>query len=125
MSPKTDLLPITDMLDVAERAVRHITGTNVTQLVQDEVRSDAVLRVIGVLGEAANRVSEPTRRRFPGLPWKQMRGMRNIVIHNYDSIDWQTVWEVAAVHIPAMLPDLRAAHAVIVAEEPPPPAEVP
>lgn len=124
MNHKTDLSPIGDMIEAAERAVRYASGVTLSELIADEMRSDALLRVLGVLGEASTRVSEVNRRRFTSIPWKDIRGTRNILIHHYDLVNWTIVWSVVTVHIPAMLPTLRAIRDTLLAEEPPP-SEVP
>lgn len=118
---RTDLAPILDMVEHAERAIQYAQGVTLTELIADQMRSDAMLRVVSILGEASNRVSQATRDRFTDLPWNQMRGMRNIVIHRYDLVHWQTVWDVATLHIPAMMTTLLAVRDILTAELPPPP----
>lgn len=60
---------------------------------------DKMLRVwclhhIVIIGEAAARVSEPTRTQHPEVPWRAVIGMRNAVVHGYFQVDWQEVWNV-------------------------------
>jgi uncharacterized protein with HEPN domain len=63
-------------------------------------KQDAVIRRIEIIGEAAAHLSETTRREIPELPFRRMRGMRNVVAHDYANVDVRIVWEVATVHIP-------------------------
>ena len=63
-------------------------------------KQDAVIRRIEVIGEAAVHLSEETRRAVPELPLRKMRGMRNIVAHDYANVDLNIVWQVATVHVP-------------------------
>jgi uncharacterized protein with HEPN domain len=125
MTPRTDLAPVSDMLDAAERALRHAAGLGRDALVADEMRSDAVLHVLTVFGEASVRVSEATRERFPDIPWRQIRGMRNVLVHRYDWVDWDIVWNVLAAHLRPTADALRAMRATLEAEEPPPPEATP
>ena len=58
------------------------------------------MRRIEIIGEAAAHLSEETRRAVPELPFRKMRGMRNIVAHDYANVDLNIVWQVATVHVP-------------------------
>lgn len=125
MTPRDELTTLADMIDAAERAVEYAAGTTLDALPFDRMRSDAILRVLGVLGEAGGRVSQETRQRFPLLPWREMKGMRNVLIHRYDRVAWQIVWDTVTIHIPAMMPALREAYQQLLSEQPPPPTEAP
>jgi uncharacterized protein with HEPN domain len=52
------------------------------------------LRHLEIIGEAASRLSEPTRFKNPSIPWRGIVGMRNILIHHYFAVDWNEVWNV-------------------------------
>jgi len=123
MTSRNDALAFDQMAEAANRAVRYAVGSSPDGLASDSMRADAILRSIGVLGEAAGRVRPDVRKRFPDLPWKEMKGMRNALIHDYDRVNWSIVWETLTVHIPAMMPALVEAQAQMVAEQLPPPEE--
>ncbi|HVK15923.1 MAG TPA: DUF86 domain-containing protein [Fimbriiglobus sp.] len=125
MTPSDELTTLADMIDAAERAMEYAAGTTLDTLPFDRMRSDAILRVLGVLGEAGGRVSQQTSQRFPLLPWREMKGMRNVLIHRYDRVAWQIVWDTVTIHIPAMMPALREAHQQLLSEQPPQPPEAP
>lgn len=124
MTLRDDALPFDHMSEAANRAMQYAVGSSPVSLRSDPMRADAILRVIGVLGEAASRVRPEVRARFPALPWKQMKGMRNALVHAYDRIDWSIVWETVTVHLPAMMPSLGEAQRTLASEQPPPPAEI-
>jgi len=63
-------------------------------------KQDAVMRRIEIIGEAAAHLSDDTRQAVPELPFRRMRGMRNIVAHDYANVDLNIVWQVATVHVP-------------------------
>jgi len=63
-------------------------------------KQDAVIRRIEIIGEAAAHLTNATRQAIPDLPFRKMRGMRNIVAHDYANVDLKIVWEVATVHVP-------------------------
>ncbi len=121
MTPRDDALPFEHMSEAANRAMRYAVGSSPDSLRSDPMRADAILRVMGVLGEAASRVRPEVRARFPALPWKQMMGMRNAIVHAYDRVDWSIVWETVTVHLPAMMPALVEAKTQMNAEQPPTP----
>jgi uncharacterized protein with HEPN domain len=66
----------------------------------DTQKQDAIIRRIEIIGEAAVHLTEETRQAIPELPFRKMRGMRNIVAHDYANVDLRVVWDVAAVHVP-------------------------
>jgi uncharacterized protein with HEPN domain len=68
----------------------------------DTQKQDAVIRRIEIIGEATSHLSDETRRQVPALPFRKMRGMRNIVAHDYANVDLGIVWQVATVHVPEL-----------------------
>ena len=62
---------------------------------------DAVVRNLEIVGEAAKRVSPEMRQRAPGVPWREMAGMRDKLVHDYFGVDLDLVWDVVAVELPA------------------------
>jgi uncharacterized protein with HEPN domain len=62
----------------------------------NEVLKRAFVRSLEIVGEATRKVPEATRSEFPALEWKKMAGMRDRLIHDYGSVDYQIVWDVAA-----------------------------
>jgi uncharacterized protein with HEPN domain len=62
---------------------------------------DAVVRNLEIVGEAAKRVSPDLRKRAPGVPWREMAGMRDKLVHDYFGVDLDLVWDVVAAELPA------------------------
>jgi uncharacterized protein with HEPN domain len=62
---------------------------------------DAVVRNLEIVGEAAKRVSPDLRGRAPGVPWREMAGMRDKLVHDYFGVDLDLVWDVVVVDLPA------------------------
>ena len=62
----------------------------------NQEKQDAVLRRLELIGEAASRLAPETQALFPGVPFRSMRGMRNIIAHDYGEVDLALVWETAA-----------------------------
>ena len=85
-----------DMLDSAKAVRQYIVGVTREQFMRDVEKQDAVLRRLEIIGEAASRLSVETQAQFPKLPFRAMRGMRNIIIHDYGDVDLEQVWTTAS-----------------------------
>jgi uncharacterized protein with HEPN domain len=89
-SPRDRLL---DILEAIE-AIRRRTVGGKTAFQRDELVQVWCLRHIAIIGEAAARLPEDLRARYPECPWRALIGMRNILVHAYFEVDWEQVWQV-------------------------------
>jgi uncharacterized protein with HEPN domain len=89
---KTDAVYVRHMLDAIQQ-IHVYTQDGKTAFLGDRKTQDAVLRNIEIVGEAAKRVSSALKARTADLPWKQISGMRDKVIHDYFGVNLQLVWE--------------------------------
>jgi len=89
-----------DILVAARLIASYLKDVSEADFRADQQKQDAVVRRIEIIGEATAHLSEETRRAVPDLPFRKMRGMRNIVAHDYANVDLGIVWQVATVHIP-------------------------
>jgi uncharacterized protein with HEPN domain len=69
---------------------------------------DAVVRQLEVIGEATKRISEELRSQHPGIPWRRMGGMRDVLIHDYMGVDLSVVWEVTQRDLPELKQKIEA-----------------
>jgi uncharacterized protein with HEPN domain len=69
---------------------------------------DAVIRNFEIIGEATKRVSEPTRRSATQVPWRQMAGFRDVLIHKYPDIDYDEGWSIVTEQVPDVKPKVEA-----------------
>ena len=76
---------------------------------KDRVRQLAVERLLEIIGEAANSLSEELRARHPGIPWRDIIGMRVVLAHHYHRVDPNQVWVIAATEVPRLVQDIRPA----------------
>ena len=70
---------------------------------QNPILQDAVIRRLTIIGEATKRLSEAFRLSHPEIPWKQIAGMRDVVVHNYDQVLMDKIWEVIQGDIPVLI----------------------
>jgi uncharacterized protein with HEPN domain len=100
---KGDAAFIYDILHAAADIQRFIAGKSLEDFQSDEMMGSAVERKIEVIGEAARGISEGFRLAHPEVPWKKIIATRNIVAHDYDSVNRTTVWRIATTHIPDLI----------------------
>jgi uncharacterized protein with HEPN domain len=102
-----DAAALLDILHSAKQAIAHASGLSFEGFAADVLRQDAVIRRIEVVGEAARRVSAAGRASNPELPWVQMVRMRNRIIHEYDQVDLQIVWDTVTKDLPPLVRKLE------------------
>ena len=89
-----------DILKAARLVASYVEDTTELAFAANSEKQDAVVRRIEIIGEATVHLTEETRQAVPELPFRKMRGMRNIVAHDYANVDLRIVWQVATVHVP-------------------------
>lgn len=103
MIPRPDAKLLLDILLSARRAIAYLRGIERSRLEADPVLQDAVVRRLEIVGEAATRVSAVTRTALPDVPWRQIAGMRNRIVHEYFRIDLDVVWETVKQDLPPLI----------------------
>ena len=91
---RDDRVYLEHMLANAERIIRRVQGILRDQFDGDEDLQIVLTHLVQVIGEAARNVSEPMRASIPGVPWKQIVGMRHRLVHDYMNVDLDVLWEV-------------------------------
>lgn len=107
MSQRDDTLRLQDMLTAARDARVFATGKREADLYPDKQLTLALLKCIEIIGEAAVRVGEMTRLKYPALPWADMIGMRNRLVHTYFDIDLSLLWTTVADDLPVLIRELE------------------
>ncbi len=77
------------------------------QFQQDNMRLDACIRQLGIVGEAANRISPDLIAQYPNVPWRQIIGLRNILIHEYFGVDDKSIWDIITLNLPPLKENLQ------------------
>lgn len=104
---------LTDIIEAADAIARFVADTDREAFLNDELRQSAVMQKIGVIGEAAGKVSPALRGQYPAVEWPNIVGMRNILVHSYFSIKQDIIWQTATVAVP----ELREKIAQILGQE--------
>ena len=89
-----------DIREACSLIESYVSGVTPEDFFGDTEKQDAVVRRIEIIGEATAHLSDATRTQLPDLPFRQMRGMRNIVAHDYGHVDVALVWKAATEKIP-------------------------
>ena len=95
------------MLDAGQEAVRSARARSRSDLDHDRVWALGIVKCIEIVGEAASRVSSETRQRFPEIPWMQVVGMRNRLVHAYFDLDLDQIWNAITQDLPPLLMALQ------------------
>ena len=94
---------LADILNAARAIRRFVHGVNREQFLANEEKYEAVNRKLEIIGEAARRLSPEARAQFPGIPWRLVTAMRNILIHDYDDVNLHVVWQTTQSDLPALI----------------------
>ena len=98
---------ILDMLLSASIAIEYLQEKSIDDLENNLQLQDAVIRRLLIIGEASNRISETTQQSLVTIPWRLIKGMRNRLVHEYDDIDLDTVWETVKTSLPILVIELE------------------
>ena len=92
------------MLRYARQIIRFTSGKTVQDLLSNEQLMAAMLYSIMILGEASRRVSPEFRNHHPQIPWREVTGIRSVIVHEYQRVDMNEIWNVCTRDVPALIP---------------------
>ncbi len=98
---------VEDMLQACIEVEIVIKNINYDEFKIDKLRLRAIERLFEIIGEAANRIPKELQLKYTEIPWKNIIGMRNIIIHTYESVDSLTLWEAAKQDLPVLTKELK------------------
>lgn len=93
-----------DIVDAMEKAEYILHDVGYDKFEDDFIINFAVVRALEIIGEATKRLPTAFREAYPDIPWKAMAGMRDRMIHGYDDINLQIVWDSVKHEIPRIKP---------------------
>jgi len=97
------------MLDHASEAIGLARGKTRQDLDSDRLLQLALTRLVEIVGEAASRVPKELQDRRSAIPWREIVSARNRLIHGYDFVDLDILWEIVATDLPALVPQVEQA----------------
>lgn len=103
-----DLIRLKHMLDSSKAALSFVRKRTRKSLDTNRLLVSAIIRELEILGEAAGKISQTTKDKFPKLPWKQLVGMRNRLIHAYFDVDHDVVWKTVKDYLPNFCKELES-----------------
>ena len=104
---KRDTQFLLDMLQSAELIMQYTTECSKNEFINNIQLQDSVIRRLLIIAEAPRRVSETTRQNLVNISWKEINGMRNRLVHEYDDVNLNIVWNVIQQEIPILIRELK------------------
>src|SRR2546428_12552670 len=104
------------MLESARIATAHCAGSQQADLGHGHLFTDALERRVSIIGEAARKLSDTFKSAHPEVPWTAITATRHILVHEYDRVNYATVWRIVHQHLPPLIEPL----ATILGGNPPP-----
>lgn len=100
-------LYLKDILEAMESIEKFVQGMDFEKFKKDDKTISAVIRKFEIIGEATKQIPDEIRNNHPGIPWKEMAGMRDRLIHFYFGVDHKLVWETIKKRLPKIKPQIN------------------
>ena len=97
-------LYLKDIFEAMVAAQAFVEGMGFDAFVADDKTASAVVRKLEIIGEATKNVPDPIRQKYPQVPWRDMAGMRDRIIHAYFDVNYSVIWETVENRIPLLQP---------------------
>ncbi len=93
-----------DIIEAINSVIKFTEGMEYEEFIKDDKTTSAIIRKLEIIGEAVKRISEEVKISYPQIPWKDIAGMRDKLIHEYFGVDLKRVWKTAKEEIPELKP---------------------
>ncbi|MGH9429056.1 MAG: HepT-like ribonuclease domain-containing protein [Terriglobia bacterium] len=100
--PRDYKISLEDILDAARKIRTYTEGMSQKTFAADPKTLDAVVRNLEIIGEAIKKIPEEIRSKYPGVDWKKIAGLRDILIHEYFGIDVEIIWDIVQNKLPVL-----------------------
>jgi uncharacterized protein with HEPN domain len=107
LPPRDWRLRVEDILDAIARIERYVAGLTSEQFKADQKTVDAVVRNLEIIGEAVRHLAAEEESLPDGIPWTDISGMRNILIHEYFGVDLNIIWQTISEDLPELRRQLQ------------------
>lgn len=104
---KEDKIYILHILEAIKKTERYVKNVSFEEFLKNEEKKDAVVRNLEIIGEAAAKVSDKTKKQHLDIQWRDIIDMRNRLIHEYFGVDFKIVWNVIKEELPILHKQLK------------------
>jgi len=108
VSPRAWKFRLEDMQQAIERIEEYTLDMVYVDWIKDQKTVDAVIRNLEVIGEAASHIPAEVASKYPNVPWKEMRGIRTILAHEYFGVDLEVIWRTIEEDLPFVRQQLQS-----------------
>ena len=102
MSKRDPQILVEDVRLAISKIERYIVGLSHDQFLADDLRKDAVARNLEIIGEAVRQMPDAFKQSHANVPWAQIAGLRNRIVHDYFGLDWEIIWHVIECELPEL-----------------------
>ncbi|GIK42633.1 MAG: DUF86 domain-containing protein [Chloroflexota bacterium] len=99
-------LYLADILEAIRKIESYTQGLSLLEFGQDEMRVDAVMRNLEIIGEATKNIPVGVRQKYPAVEWRKIAGLRDVAIHAYFTIDLRIIWDIVENKLPGLQHDV-------------------
>jgi uncharacterized protein with HEPN domain len=99
---KDNTIYLEHIIDALDKISKYIQNQDLKSFLDNEEKQDAIVRKLEIIGEATKKISRELKIKNPQVPWKDMAGMRDKLIHDYFDVDLSIVWETAVHDVPEL-----------------------
>jgi len=98
-----ELQYLLDILLAAEDALSYVHSQTFEEFAASAITKHAVLHCLTIVGEAAGRISVASETDVPDLPWRSMKDLRNVIVHDYEGVHLPRIWEIVTIELPLVV----------------------
>jgi len=102
MSKRQDFELLCDIKEAVQRISTYIGDLSYDEFIKDRKTQDAVVRSLEIIGEAAKNLSEGLKKKYQNIPWKELAGLRDRLIHQYFGVNFEIVWTIVRQELPEL-----------------------
>jgi uncharacterized protein with HEPN domain len=97
-----------DIIESCNKILRYTEGLTFDEFIADELRFDAVIRNLQIIGEAVKQIPPEIREKYPQTEWRKIAGLRDILVHVYFSLENETIWDIIQNKIPELHKNMQS-----------------
>ena len=99
---------VKDIIESAEKIKQYVKGMSYSNFNNDPKTVDAVVRNFEIIGEAANRIPDDIKNKYPDIDWMRIQGLRNRIVHDYFGIDLEIIWSIIQEYLDQLAAEIQS-----------------